>query len=321
MEVSCVWSLIVLSIFRICKVHALLPIPILNLEDRIKLNEETKISCSLPASECSCVEVELKIVSQEKLKNCVSYKGNFPNITCTLDVTKEMQETELSCEAHFRTKSRPRKLNIQTEPKFTDCPENVVWIEGQENSFHCKASGYPPPTVTCSKDDTAYNTSQKLTTSKNMTGNYKCAAENFDKISKTVTVSVQYEPKIPNIIVQPSPSVLEGANLTLTCEAEAVPPPTYSWHTPPGHISFLYDNRSVQIRDAKSAHEGFYICLAQNKLGIQMRKQKITVISEAIVPETELGEFSDKNRGEKMGPVHTKVLAILISSSFFYYLC
>ncbi|XP_063787536.1 intercellular adhesion molecule 5-like [Pseudophryne corroboree] len=321
MEVSCIWSLLVIWIFRTCKVHALLPIPILNLEDRVKVNEETKISCSLPASECSCLEVELKIVTKERLRNCVSYKGDFPNITCTLEVTKEMDEMELSCEAHFRTKSKPQNLNIQTQPEFTDCPENVIWIAGKENRFHCKAKGYPSPTVTCKKDDVEYNTMQKYTSSKNMSGNYHCRAENFNETSKTVTVIVEYEPETPSIIAQPSTSVFEGANLTLTCDADAVPPPTYSWHTPASQVTYLHDNRTIQIRDVKISHEGYYMCIAQNKHGIEMMKQKIAVNSVVIVPETKVEKSSDNSKGARMEPVYTQILAMLISLNLFYYLC
>ncbi|XP_056426555.1 intercellular adhesion molecule 5-like [Hyla sarda] len=318
MEVSCLWSLIIITILRICKVHALLPIPIISMEEKVKIDEETKVTCSLPASECRCLEVELRIITEEKLKNCVSHKGNFPNVTCTLEVTKDMHEVELSCEAHFRTKSKPQKLNIQTEPEFTDCPDKLVWIEGQENSFHCKAKGYPAPTVTCVKDSTVYMDGEKFITHKNMSGDFNCRAANFDVVSKTVTVSVQYEPKISLLIVEPSDAVVEGENLTLICEADAVPPPLYSWHTPTPQLLYDHDNRTIQIKDAKKVHDGFYICIAQNKHGIQMRKQKITVNEPEIVPEVDLGKLSKDNGADKMGPADVGLFTVLIFSSFYY---
>ncbi|KAM3925295.1 intercellular adhesion molecule 5-like [Leptodactylus fuscus] len=318
MEVSCLWSLILVAVFRIVRVHALLPIPIISMEDKIKINEETKVTCMLPASECQCLEVELRIITEEKLKNCVSHKGNLPNVTCTLEVTKDMHEVELACEAHFRTKSKPQKLNIQNEPEFTDCPDNLVWIEGQENSFHCKAKGYPPPTVSCVKDSMVYNEGEKFTTLKNMSGNYNCRAVNFDVVSKKVTVSVQYEPVISLIMVQPAASVMEGENLTLICEADAVPPPSYSWHTPNNQIVYGDDNRTIYIKDATRAHDGFYICIAQNKHGVQMLKLKVSVNEPEIIPQTDVGKLSGHNGVEKIGPAYCGLLAMLIYSSFYY---
>ncbi|XP_072005579.1 intercellular adhesion molecule 5-like [Engystomops pustulosus] len=320
MEVSFVWSLFFITFLRVFRVHALLPIPIVSLEDKVKINEETKVTCMLPASDCQCLEVELRIITEQKLKNCISHKGNLPNVTCTLEVTEDMHEVEISCEAHFRTKSRPQKLNIQTEPEFTDCPDKLVWIEGQENSFHCKAKGYPPPTVSCVKDSTVYMEGEKFTTFKNMSGDYNCRAVNFDVVSKTITVSVQYEPVISPIIVHPSDSVMEGDNVTLVCEADAVPPATYSWHTPSLQVQYDHDNRTIHIKDVKKAHEGFYICIAQNQHGIQMRKQKITVTEPEIVPEIDISKLSSEtgNGAEKMGAAYGGLLALLLYSSFHY---
>ncbi|XP_072255720.1 intercellular adhesion molecule 5-like [Pyxicephalus adspersus] len=322
MEYSAVWTVIIFSVFRVCKVHALLPIPLVILEDKVDMNAETKVSCVLPSSDCHCLEIELKIVTKEKLKNCVSHKGNYSNVTCTLDVTKEMNGMEISCEAHFKTKSKPYKLNIHTEPEFTDCPEKLVWLEGQENNFQCKAKGYPQPTVTCEKDNIIYKDGEEFTSMKNMSGVYTCRATNFDTVTKQITVSVEYEPKILGIVVQPSMSVFEGENITLTCEADAVPPPTYSWHPQTPHVAFYHDNRTIQIKEVTSAHEGFYICIAQNKHGIKTLQQKIVVgKDEVIEARTEPALQVQGNKAVKMDAISTKILALLLSSSLFVFLC
>ncbi|KAM5172141.1 intercellular adhesion molecule 5-like [Mantella aurantiaca] len=322
MEYSPVWTVIILAIFRICKVHALLPIPLIILEDKVELNSETKVACVLPSSDCHCLEIELKIITKEKLKDCVSHKGNYANVTCTMNVTKEMTDMELSCEAHFRTKSKPYKLNIQTEPEFTDCPDKLVWLDdGQETGFHCKAKGYPQPTVTCEKNNTIYKEGEKFIVMRNMSGKYICRATNFDTVTKPVMVSVEYEPKILSIVVLPSMSVLEGANITLTCEADAVPPPTYSWHPQTPHVTFHQDNRTLQIKEVTSAHEGFYICIAQNKHGIRTMQQKINVERDVIEAHTDPALLVKGSRADKVDATFLKILALLLSSSLFYYLC
>lgn len=321
MEPSALWTVTILAICRVCKVHALLPIPLIILEDKVELNAETKVSCVLPSSDCHCLDVELKIITKEKLKNCVSHKGTYANVTCTLDITKEMNGMELSCEAHFRTKSKPYKMNIQTEPEFIDCPKNLVWLEGKETSFHCKTTGYPAPTVTCEKNNTIYKEGEMFTAMRNMSGEYICRATNFDTVTQPVSVSVEYEPTILSIDVLPSMSVLEGSNITLTCEADAVPPPTYSWHPQTPHVTFHQDNRTIQIKEVTSIHEGFYICIAQNKHGIKTKQQKIEVDREIIVADTDPALLMKDNRAEKLDAAFFKILALLLSSSLFCCLC
>ncbi|KAG9488489.1 intercellular adhesion molecule 5-like [Eleutherodactylus coqui] len=318
MEVSCVWSLVIITVLRICRVHALLPIPIISLEDKIEINEETKVTCVLPSSECQRLDVELRIVTEEKLKNCVAYKGNLPNITCTLEVTNDMHELELSCEAQFRTKSKPQKLNIQTAPEFTDCPDKLDWVEGEENSFHCKAKGFPPPTVVCVKNSVAYMEGEKFTTLKNMSGDFNCSATNFHEVSKNVTVSVQYKPHTYRIRVEPSDSVMEGTDLTLICEVDAVPPPAYSWLTTADHVLQDHRNRTLHIKDVKKEHEGYYFCFVQNKHGVQTLTQKITVLDPEIVPESDVSKVSKGSGAEKTGPAYCELLSVLIYASLYY---
>ncbi|XP_075062943.1 intercellular adhesion molecule 5-like isoform X2 [Mixophyes fleayi] len=241
------------------------------------------------------MDVKLEIKGNTTLTDCSTTKGNSPNITCKLEVTKDMHEMEFTCEAQFKTQSKPQKMYIQTEPKFTDCPDKVVWIDGKENSFLCKASGYPPPTVTCSKEGKEYAALQKFTTSKAMAGKYNCAAENFDMISKTVAVSVEYKPEKLKINVNPSLHN-EGDNVTISCEADGNPTPTYSWSMPSSSIELSHDNRSIEIWNMKKSHLGKYICTAQNQHGTATLEEKIAlkvkpIISKIIVkPSAQLTE-------------------------------
>ncbi|KAM9312040.1 intercellular adhesion molecule 5-like [Gastrophryne carolinensis] len=318
---TAVWTFFLISILRVCRVHTLLPIPIIILEDQVRPNALTEVSCVLPSIECRSFEVELKIITTEKLENCISHKGDYANVTCTVNVTSEMNGMEFSCEAHFRTKSKPQKMKIQTEPEFTDCPDKLIWTEGQENSFNCKALGHPSPTVTCEMNNTIYKNEEKFIVMKNMSGEYTCRATNFDTITKPVTVSVEYEPRILSIVVKPSMLVMEGANVTMTCEADAVPPPIYSWHPQTPHVTFHHDNRTLQIKEVTSAHEGFYICIAQNKHGIKTEQQRIIVETELIEKEKDPAlSVQGKNRGENIKVTFSNLVALLISLNLFYYL-
>ncbi|XP_063787538.1 intercellular adhesion molecule 5-like isoform X2 [Pseudophryne corroboree] len=280
MEFCVLWAGASILVLQAFQVHAFLPIPTLHFENKIIEDDDTNITCTLPYT--AHMDVQLEIKGNVKFTDCATIKGNNSKVTCMLEVTKDMHEMEFTCEALFKTQSQPQKMYIQTEPSFTDCPDKQMWIEGQINSFHCNATGYPLPTVTCNKDDTKFVPFQKFTASKHMSGNYKCRAQNFDKISKTVTVSVQYKPENVKIAVDPSLHQ-EGDNVRISCEADGNPAPTYNWSTPSPNITFSHDNKVITVQNMKKSHLGRYICTAQNEHGAAAVEEDIALEAKPII--------------------------------------
>lgn len=269
-------SVLLILVFQAVTALATLPIPELHFEDNIIEDDDTDITCTLQHTDC--MGVTLEIIGNATLKNCVQKIVNQSNTvskTCTMEVTREMDKMEFICEARFKTQSKPKKMYLQTEPTITDCPDKLVWKEGEENSFHCKATGYPIPTVTCEKDHVKYTEGVKYTTSRNMTGTYVCTARNRDVSTRSVEVSVEYMPKVLHIKVNP-PLRNEGDTVTITCQADGEPAPAYSWRTPSSDVLVSPDNTTITIQSMKKGHLGAYRCTASNTHGSHSLEETLT---------------------------------------------
>ncbi|XP_077326332.1 intercellular adhesion molecule 5-like isoform X2 [Lithobates pipiens] len=293
MELCVLWTLANIFVFSVSQVYGSLPIPVLHFEENIIEDEDTLIRCTLPYNDYP--DVKLVIKGNATIKDCTPKKGNYPNVTCTVEVTREMHEMEFTCEAEFKTQSLPEKMNIQTGPEFTDCPDKLVWIEGKEHSFYCMATGYPSPTVTCAKNTTTYEVEKKFTAMRNMTGLYTCRARNFDMVKKIVNVSVEYKPKVSSIKLSP-PLHGKGDKVEITCEADGVPDPIYSWKTPPSDLQFSADNQTVTIKSLQTSHLGNYQCIVENKHGTHNGTQKLNfavkpkIVQIKVQPSTSAAE-------------------------------
>lgn len=93
-----------------------LPIPVLHFEENIIEDDDTSITCTLPYNDYP--DVKLVIKGNTTIKDCTPRKGNYPNVTCTVEVTREMHEMEFTCEAEFKTLSLPQQMNIQSKYKL-----------------------------------------------------------------------------------------------------------------------------------------------------------------------------------------------------------
>ncbi|KAM4675174.1 neural cell adhesion molecule 1-like isoform 2-T2 [Discoglossus pictus] len=252
-------------------------VPILEFDDGFVEDIPSDIKCSYPHIEH--LEVNLTIIHQKMgpLTQCRKLNKSSPNITCEAEFTEEDHKTEMVCEARIVVKSKPGVVNILSGPKITNCSSNVIWVEGQEVAFHCKAVGYPVPVVTCKKNNTIYKEEDKFIASKNMSGVYTCMALSKDKDLKKVTVAVHYKPKILSSEVMPAFIVNKGDNFTLACEAESMPPPTYMWEGPTPDLALSTDNRTITIHGMEPKHNGIYTCKAKNMYGEDSKRHNITV--------------------------------------------
>ncbi|KAE8619816.1 hypothetical protein XENTR_v10009985 [Xenopus tropicalis] len=266
MDIPCLWIFAAFCVLSVYQVNTSLLAPVLKLEEKILDGESTEITCSLPTNET--LDVVLQIVAKVNFSECRNDKGPPPVTTCQLDATSQMHGTEVTCEAHFVAKSKTEIIYVHTDPKFTDCPEKVTWVEGHEETLKCKAEGYTPPVVHCYFNKIKVKEGEKFNVSRSMAGRQECKAVNsFDMTSTKVTVTVEYKPKILNLGAVPLPPVPEGENVTLTCEAEGIPPPTYTWEGPSAEIQTSPDNRTITIPGVKQGNYGTYVCRAQNKHG------------------------------------------------------
>ncbi|KAG9488490.1 intercellular adhesion molecule 5-like [Eleutherodactylus coqui] len=295
----------ILALFLITlPAFAIPPVPKLHFEDKIIEDVNTVISCSF--NNTNYIDVNLEIKSNATtLKNCQqktvteTKQVSSTKKTCTVEVTRSMHKMEFICEAYLKTQSKPEKMYLQTEPEFTDCPDTLVWIEQKENSFHCKATGYPHPNVTCQKGDAKYLEGVKYKTFRYMTGTYSCIAINFDKDSRDVEVTVQYKPEVLNITMTP-PLHNYGDDVTMTCEADGVPAPTYCWITASSDVHFSPDNKTITVHNMKSSHLGKYQCVASNKHGNHSREEELSREAQPTISELEVEPSTNVLQGDNL---------------------
>ncbi|XP_054482758.1 B-cell receptor CD22-like [Anoplopoma fimbria] len=85
-------------------------------------------------------------------------------------------------------------------------------------------------------------------------------------MSSSLSVDVQYAPKLPSVSVSPSDEIVEGSSVTLTCSSDANPAANYTWYKE-GEDSPKASGQIFTITDFRAEHSGNYSCEAQNNRG------------------------------------------------------
>ncbi|RMB93752.1 hypothetical protein DUI87_29744 [Hirundo rustica rustica] len=100
-------------------------------------------------------------------------------------------------------------------------------------------------------------------------GRYVCRATNKHGVAvRSVLVTVEYGPGGVALRVLPSAAVPRGGAFTVSCGAEGLPAPAFSWALPPApNLRLAADNRSVTVTGATAANGGLYTCTASNRHG------------------------------------------------------
>ncbi|KAM9313308.1 limbic system-associated membrane protein-like [Gastrophryne carolinensis] len=223
------------------------------------------------------------------------------------------EESDLGrTEQLWGTKAKPKILEITAQP-------STQVLEGDNVTLTCEASGFPPPVFGWETPNANVEYSQDRRTvtiwqvKKNNMGQYRCKAENAHGVdTQVLQLTLAVKASVTAIKVKPSNSVEEGANVTLTCQAEGIPPPEYNWETPTPDVTYSSDHVAINIWGATKMHEGVYRCIARNKHGTHNQTTKISV---------KVSKKSDGNRGERREPVFATIFAALNSMILFYYLC
>ncbi|XP_046858845.1 hemicentin-1-like [Xenia sp. Carnegie-2017] len=203
------------------------------------------------------------------------------------------------CEAKNRLgndSSQVKNLTIIRDPpqqtNITISPMSVK--KGQNVTITCESDGYPEPTYTIYhnvKPTVVINCSTPLVVDEgdnvscvcrvNDGGNYTCKAQSYndprfrDEKSIEVTVKATYPPQQTNITISPM-SVKKGQNVTITCESDGYPEPTYTIYHNGAVIS---NNKTYIIQSVNFNNAGSYRCEAKNKLGNDLSDVKnLTII-------------------------------------------
>ncbi|XP_029283156.1 titin-like [Cottoperca gobio] len=105
-------------------------------------------------------------------------------------------------------------------------------------------------------------------------GIYYCKSENQHGhiMSSSLSVDVQYGPKLPSVSVSPSAEIEEGSSVTLSCSSDANPAANYTWYKEDGNLKPLSEDPQLVFSSLRSSDSGQYQCRAQNKLGMKTSK-------------------------------------------------
>lgn len=86
--------------------------------------------------------------------------------------------------------------------------------------------------------------------------------------------------------------MIEGSTLSLQCEVEAYPDPTYQWNKDgyalPKDLQLLADNATVYTSQTKESHEGSYFCKVRNEGGVAEKTFNVKVILKPRMSSSEV---------------------------------
>nr|XP_033479802.1 vascular cell adhesion protein 1-like [Epinephelus lanceolatus] len=110
-------------------------------------------------------------------------------------------------------------------------------------------------------------------------GIYYCTSKNqHGQNRSSLSVDVQYAPKLPSVSVSPSAEIVEGSSVTLTCSSDANPAANYTWYKE-NEDSPKASGQIFTISNVRAEHSGNYYCEAQNTRGRHNSTLQMTVVA------------------------------------------
>ncbi|CAH3161370.1 unnamed protein product [Pocillopora meandrina] len=172
---------------------------------------------------------------------------------------------------------------IKVPADITEIRGEQTVHEGSNLQLTCEAFGKPEPNITWTKEKTGNQgntgvlqegkvlTIKKI--SRNASGTFNCAASNgFGEVdSQTVHVNVTYPPKI--VKFQTDYFVGVQKSVTLNCEAEGNPPPTFTWI--PCDSDQVCDKNTLHT--SQVFNDANYTCRVANALGVDSKTANVYI--------------------------------------------
>uniref|UniRef100_A0A670Y3S8 Ig-like domain-containing protein n=1 Tax=Pseudonaja textilis TaxID=8673 RepID=A0A670Y3S8_PSETE len=235
----------------------------------------------------SCPQNWILTAGTPHVFTCFARGNPEPTVECTKDgmayspgilqnVTKEYAGSYL-CTATNIHGSTSRAVTIQVEYKpemdEANCPSNWTLVEEALPTFLCKADGFPPPEIICTKDNRSYDLSQGQRILAN-SGIFWCNATNrHGSVAKAVKITVESEskPKMDELSCPSNQTWLEGTLQSLACEANGIPTPLVLC-AKEGTTGEFYREQNVSRNDS-----GFYECNATNGHGTERWRVNVEV--------------------------------------------
>uniref|UniRef100_A0A8C7CSJ9 Hemicentin-2 n=1 Tax=Oncorhynchus kisutch TaxID=8019 RepID=A0A8C7CSJ9_ONCKI len=179
----------------------------------------------------------------------------------------------------------------------TSAPREVQTTQDSVVTLECQAAGIPPPQISWLRNgrplllsprvrllsaDTVLRISPvQLSDS----GVYTCVARSRAGLAElNFDVQVQVPPGVDHVEPVKPVTVVRGSLVTLTCEAQGVPPPSLKWLKDGQplslHRNLLLDGQEtrLQLPDVGLSDRGLYSCVASNQAGSSTKSFNLTVL-------------------------------------------
>ncbi|XP_038560163.1 B-cell receptor CD22-like, partial [Micropterus salmoides] len=174
-----------------------------------------------------------------------------------------------------RTSGFDINLNIIYAPKLpsVSVSPSAEIVEGSSVTLTCSSDANPAAKYTWYKENQTLiqrpgDIYHFTSISSKDSGIYHCKAENeYGQINSTsVSIDVQYAPKLPSVSVSPSAEIVEGSSVTLTCSSDANPAAKYTWYKE-NQTLHQGPEGSYYFTSISSKDRGIYFCKSENKYG------------------------------------------------------
>ncbi|XP_073252081.1 basement membrane-specific heparan sulfate proteoglycan core protein-like [Porites lutea] len=178
-------------------------------------------------------------------------------------------------------------------PEISITPSTLNVIEGDEALFECLAGGDPTPTIRWSREKGRLSSSSSSengvliisSTKLEDAGTYFCRAANkFGAKAESVTLNVEKDNSVaPTAVMVPLNQTVDvGASAILSCQVTGRPYPTLQWNKIGGRLTenHVIEEGVLRIQNATIEDAGTYVCVAQNKKGVQQATGIVDVRSE-----------------------------------------
>ncbi|XP_076447632.1 contactin-like [Babylonia areolata] len=199
-------------------------------------------------------------------------------------------------------------LDIQAEPYFSYPLTNQHVDVGSRLSWHCEARGKPLPIYAWYKDGKRMHNSTGVTiigntmvidqVQKEHNGMYQCAADNIYGLtfSSAQIRVLEFKPSFRKHPVDTSLSAAVGGNITIVCDPEAAPAPTFEWlfngnslglvqgGAPSNKFKMLL-NGNLFIENVDNSHQGEYTCKVTNSLGEDSSSGYLRVFPSIVISQ------------------------------------
>ncbi|KAF1394636.1 hypothetical protein PFLUV_G00003130 [Perca fluviatilis] len=197
--------------------------------------------------------------------------------------TAENMLGRTSANISINVKYGPKRASVSVSP-----PAEIV--DGSSVTLTCSSDANPAANYTWYKENQTLLQGPErnyyfTSISSEDRGNYHCKSENQYGLiySSSLSIDVQYGPKLPSVSVSPSAEIVEGSSVNLTCSSDANPAANYTWYKE-NEDSPKASGQIFTITDIRAEHSGNYYCEAQNRRGRQNSTLHLTVV--AVFPET-----------------------------------